>query len=488
MEMHRTTIQKVFILTAILALLVTGVFAVLKTYERYRITPPVEVANAITVEVPDSRFQIPVIIDLDLLERYINTKLTGTFLTKTIFTGKSKKDEVQVRLSRTDPLSITSNGKELTCTFPLEVDATLVDMRLGKIFAGLFRPLHTSIVIQLSTPVDIDKNWNLVTRFRITGYTWKKKPLLHIGPFRKDMTTTFNRLIEEKGRKLTAMLDREIHKEVSLYATVADVWKDLQEPIIIKKKQPKAWLNFECTTLDASITLDKHAIICTTGINARMRILTDSVTANIIHPLPVLQKNHTAQSDLRSKISLYARSSFKDINEQLQQLLEGKTFSREGHHITIRKIRTYGSVNGLTVDIVTDKAFEGHLFMSGKPEYDTTTKKIIIRNFDYDLTSGSLLARAGDDLLHQKIRDEIATKLTLNLDSLISSIPDIGQRAISKSKAGKSIDMSIGELDIEACSFLIGRDNVHALINATTELSIRIKQIKAGKAITITDG
>ena len=100
MEMHRTTIQKVFILTAILALLVAGVFAVLKTYERYRITPPVEVANVITVEVPDSRFQIPVIIDLDLLERYINTKLTGTFLTKTIFTGKSKKDEVQVRLSR----------------------------------------------------------------------------------------------------------------------------------------------------------------------------------------------------------------------------------------------------------------------------------------------------------------------------------------------------------------------------------------------------
>jgi hypothetical protein len=123
--------------------------------------------------------------------------------------------------------------------------------------------------------------------------------------------------------------------------------------------------------------------------------------------------------------------------------------------------------------------------MSGRLNYDVPNHTIRIDDFDYAIDTGNPVVSTGEVILHDAIRDSIATRLDLQIGTFIDRLPTMINKAVSRSRAGKTIDLTIDSLAIRKCEIRMGRDNVYLLVNATAKNSLRIKKIKSGKLIRI---
>lgn len=465
----------------VVLLLAAGLIAVLFHDMTPRGKPPEPLSGEIDVQVPLSTFNLPVTYDIEKLADYLNAKLSGTFLEKTVRPRKSKKEEFFLRLTKNGSITVSSTGNELRCTLPIKVDATLEKTW----FAGLFKPVHTSLVLSLATPISLDSDWNITTAFRITGYRWIDEPVLRLGPLRIHLTDTVNRVIEEKTAGLTAMLDREIRREVSLKPTMSGVWKDLQKPIPISRKPAPVWARFVCEDIGGLVRLESADISCHTTLKAKTLIVTDSTAAQTVKPLPSFSAVAGHEQSSTSDIYLYAAISFDELNDKLNEEFANRTFSAAGRNVEVRSIRAYAAAKGLILEVVTDEAFKSRFYLSGQVVFEPRQEILNVRNFDYEVSSRSILIQAGDDILHDRIRDEIAARLSVDLTPSIENVPGIIEHAISRKKAGKTIALEIENLHIRNCDILMDSERIHLVMRIATDASIILKRIKVGKPVRI---
>jgi len=478
--------KKPLIAAAVVIALVAAVLLLfLQINEASRNKPPEPLTTEVSVTAPPSTFNLPVHIETKTLAAYLNGKIRGTFLRKNLRLRKGEKEKIALTLTRQNDIVINASGRELVCTFPLTVDATLLDSRFGKTLSSLVKPLHTTIIVTLSTPIDLDRNWSIVTRFRIRNIRWLSEPVVRIGPFKKNLRPAITEALNNRRGKLTAMLDREIYRAANLQSTISDVWLDLQDLILVNSKPAPIWIRFHCSGIRGDIALNRNDITCFTRIDARMVMLTDTSAIAAPNPLPPFRRLEPGLQRRHSVINLYAFTSFEEINDQLNGYLRGKTLSRKGYNVTITDIKTYASEKGLSIGVSTDRDIRGYLVTSGKIVFDAPTQTLKVKKFDYALDTGNAIFRTGDDLLHDFVRDTVATRLNVKLDTLIGKVPGIISNAIAKGKTGKVIDLQIDSLRVERCDILLDSKKVHLLLKVDTMADLRLKGIKPGKAIRV---
>jgi hypothetical protein len=456
------------------------------TYEVLKIRPPAPLTEDVSLERPPSTFNMPITIELSVLEAYLNGKIRGDFLETNFWLQEKKKEKVALTLTRNMPILIRSKGRELICRFPLSIDAELIDSRLGKSLTKLLvRPVSARAVVTLSTPVTIERNWHLVTKFRIINVEWLDEPVVKIGPFRKNLTETINTFISDNSSGLTALLDRELNKAANLKPTISEVWLDLQEPILVVRKPAQMWIRFNCSDVDGRISLQGNRIICMTRIQATMRMLTDTTSMRSANVLPPFRQIRKEKAQTLSYINFFAFVPFDEINAQLNHYFKGRTFTKEGYHIAVKGIRAYASQRGLSIAVMTDHDLKGNVVMSGRMYYDVPTHSLRIDKFDYAVDTGNPVISTGDLIMHNVVRDSLASKLDMQFDTLIQKLPTVITHAVAKAKAGKTIDLSVDSLNVHDCQIRMGKNNVYLLVNATARTGLRLKRIKPGKALRI---
>ena len=477
------------------ALLITGLVASLlaalgfwlhRSYTILKTKPPAPLTTDVKLEQPSSLFNLPISIEHTVLADDLNGKIRGNFLNADLWLQKKHKERVSLSLTREENITISSDGHKLLCTFPVSAEARLTDSRLGKFLAKLLVwPVHAKAVVTFSTPIALDRNWRLKTRFKIVDVRWEEEPVLKIGPFRKHIRADVDSLLTDNSRGLTALLDTEIHKAASLYPTVSDVWNDLQKPIVLTRKPVPIWLRFHCNDISGHISLNKRAVVCNARIRTGMSMLADTTAISPPTPLPRFRQTPRDSISTISDVNFYSLVPFASINRHLNDFFMNRSFSRSGYDIVVRSIEAYGSSSGLSVDIMTDRDLKGHIVMSGQPRYDIPTHTISIDHFDYAIDTGNPIIRTRELILHDAIRDSITTRLDVQIGSFVDRLPTIITRAVSKAKAGRTIDLTIDSLTIRKCDIRVGRNNVYLLVNATAKNALRIKRIKSGKLIRI---
>ena len=444
---------------------------------------PEPITENFIVDVPVSTFNIPINYQIKNFETWINTKITGKFLETTINPMQNEKDEAFLIFNKTNPIKITTAGNNLVCVFPLEVIAKLTKSRFGKMMTTQVEPLKTEVIIHLTTTVALDANWDIITKFKIKSVQWIREPVLQVGPVKQNLKKKLNKWLEENETQLTKMLDKEMKQSVSLEPAISKVWYDLQKPMVIHRKKPMAWMKFSCKSIEGKIVLQPDAITCFTSVQAKMTMMTD--TANLPAPTKLPAFKQLSTESATSDFYLYAFASFDEINEEVNKLFKGKKISAKGYTVSIKDIRAYASEAGLSVEVKTGKDVKGKMVASGKLEFETATQTMVIRNFEYSVSSNNTMLNAGDEFLHDMIRDTIASKLILNLDSLILTLPPLVEKAIAKGKSGKMIDISFDNLYIKDCDITMGKDLVHFKIHAVADADLNLKKLKTGKKLNI---
>ena len=87
---------------------------------------PVTLTDSVKIDLPLSVFNIPVKYDLKNFELWINQVIKGKFLETVINPMNDKRDEAKLTMTKTGTIQISSNGKELICIVPIQVEAVLL--------------------------------------------------------------------------------------------------------------------------------------------------------------------------------------------------------------------------------------------------------------------------------------------------------------------------------------------------------------------------
>jgi len=331
------------------------------------------ITNTIPVTVSLSTFHIPISYDIVELEEFLNGKIRGKFLETTVHPTKNDKEEVRVELTKVKDIQISAKGDRLVLLFPLFVKATILKTRANLLSKGI-KPVETELHLGLSTPVDLDTNWDLQTRVSLDNVKWIKPPVVRIAGINIDLTKKINELLDKERDKLCQLLDREINKAVSLRKPVEKIWTDLQKPIIVNKKPPRAFLKFMTYTIAGDLELGARELICHTEIEAKVAMVTETKMRVNVLALPTYQRKKLS-SDF-SRVSIYAFAEFDRINELLKEKLSGKSFSAKGYSASIDAIHLYASDSGLSLKAKTTGDLNSDLVATVRPEYDSLKQRI----------------------------------------------------------------------------------------------------------------
>src|SRR5690606_29302047 len=106
---------------------------------------------------------------------------------------------------------------------------------------GHRQPIKTSIVLNFSSAVDIDAQWNIVADTRLDKVDWIEDPVLRIAFVRIPLRRYLQNMIDKKQDVLLAKMDSAIYEHIDLQKAIAKVWGDIQKPMAIVKEEPRVW-------------------------------------------------------------------------------------------------------------------------------------------------------------------------------------------------------------------------------------------------------
>ncbi|ULQ56003.1 DUF4403 family protein [Flavihumibacter rivuli] len=443
---------------------------------------PAVVSDTIPVTAPISTFHIPIVYSINEFEDFINKKFRGKFLETVVMPTQNDKDKVKVELSKTGRIEIASNGDRLVLRFPLSVEASVVHSRLNFATKGI-KPVQAEVNLNLSTTVDLDAQWQLLTRFSLDKVEWIKPPVLRIAGINFDLTKKIDDALQSKKEDLCKLLNKEINKAVSLRKPVEKIWMDMQKVMVINKKQPRAFLKFNCQAIAGDLELNKKDIICFTEIKAYVAIVSETDLRGRSTPLPGYQRKRIRS--VHSDVNVYGFAELNKINPVLKDKLVGKSFSAKGMTASIADIRIYSVDSGLAINAVVRGDLESELVASVRPEYDSINQHFHLRDFQFDVVSSNTLLNMGNALLHDEIQAGVQKQLVMDMDSLIMKVPALIEGAVAKGKTGKAIDVNLGEFKVHSCDIQTDAKRVHLLLHTSFNSDIRIKQINAGRKVMV---
>lgn len=449
-----------------------------KTYKAL----PVALSDTVPITVPVSSFRIPISYSLASLQEFLNQKIKGRFLETTLSPTKNEKDKVKVEMAKMRNIIIKPGKNELICHIPLQVTATILNSRINFITKGI-KPVVTEVDLELRTPVDLDKDWHLLTRFRLADIDWVKPPVVKIAGIKFNLTEKLDAFLQQNKDKLTVLLDTEIKKAVSLEKPVEKIWLDLQKPMVVVKKPPRAFIRFICRSISGDFKLQGDELVCFTHIKAQVAMVSETKLKAPVIPLP--RFSPVAQKSNLSDAWVYAFVEFEQVNTALESKLKGKEFKGKNFSTRVKDVKTYASDSGLTVLLETKGDIDATMAATVRPRFDSVSQTFSMDNFQFQVVSENVLINMGDALLHDKVRDTVQTYLSVGLDTLIKKIPGIIEGAISKGKTGKAIDLDISDFKIISCGVKMGAKRLHLLVHVSLKSEIELKRIGAGRGIKI---
>ena len=464
-------------------LAITAAAITLKTCKGYKGTKaPVAVTDTIPIKVPLSHFHIPISYSYQQLEQLLNGKIKGAFLETIVQPTKNEKDRVKVVIKKLSAIKIGANGNKLAIRLPLEVTATIVNSRINFLTKGI-KPVTTQLELVLHTPVNLNSQWQLVTRFSFVSLRWIKEPVVKIAGIPINLTKTLDKLIANKKDDLCKLLDTEITKAVSLKTPIEKIWFDLQKPIAVSKKMPVTYLRFFCYSIAGDLRLSPAKIICHTSIEAKVVMVSMSELKRPVKPFPPFRKKDytTPQSD----VHVFAFAAFTDINDRLNEKLAGKTFTAKKLSASIDTVEAFAVDSGIAVKVKTKGDLDATITASFRPKYDSATQQLHLKKPQFNITTDNMLVNAGDALLHEKILEEVKGQLKIGLDSLITKIPDLIGNALAKGKTGQTIDVTLNDFIIHSCIIKQDSRYLFFFVHTTFQSALRIKKINTGKRIKI---
>jgi hypothetical protein len=442
--------------------------------DRIKPEAPKETTLDTLLPLPISTLVIPVHYEVAELEETINTKVQGTFIREWLQMNE-KGDSLYIEITKRDRILLSWKGTTLFYSFPIKVSVKFIKT-IGKVRMKNSEPIDMELVLHLATKLGFDKRWNLLPESHLKEINWVKDPKLNLGLFKLNLRKFVDNAIQKNEVKLISKLDEALGKIIKTRKTISKLWNDIQKPIRINKKETEVWLKAYADGIQASLEDNTPGTIT---LNIKLKAWIQLVIEGQGIPpsndkLPAYTKNEYNSDSL--KMYVLARIPYKKVNSILERELNGKELSAEGYSTTIKKVRIYGTDEGLALDLKVSGDVSGRIYIRGALQYDSLTTTISARDFHFDIDSENVLVNSADWLLHDNAIGLISAKLRLDVKPYADLLPELIMNGIEKGKTGDKLNLNISNLTIAPIRHIYTQQDIQFIFEAQGRADIALEK------------
>ncbi len=399
------------VLTLLLAVVISSCSSVQKIHS---LKPEPDDAAPLVYENSNSFINIPVSLKLKDVENQTNKLFTGLIYDD----PKISDDGMEIKVWKLAPVAISNEKGKLKTVLPLKAH---IKYRIGteKLGVALYdvREFNLSGKVTLESDVALT-NWKLSTATTLKSLEWNESPTTTILGKQVPITYVINPAMRLFRSDIEKSIDKAIASSMDFKPTVLDALQQICEPFQMSEAY-ESWLRVvpaELYTTEAKLV--KDVISMNMGLKCRIETIIGhkpgtqfSREKMILKPVKKMPDHITA--------NIAAVSTYADASAIITKNFAGQEFGEGSKKVKVGKVSLWHKSGKMVIALELSGSVDGTVYLTGYPQYNSTTKEIYFDQLDYALDTKGVLTRTASWLasgyILNKIRESCRYSIAPNL-------------------------------------------------------------------------
>ncbi|WP_396145097.1 DUF4403 family protein [Flavobacterium sp.] len=375
--------------------------------------PEPSVNTKIAYNNTTSFVSMPLEISLNEIENQLNKSLNGLIYEDT----NLEDDKTEMKIWKTAPIKLIDKEGKVETVLPLKIWAKL---KYGTDFMGLndTKEIELNGTITLSSTVKLS-NWKMRTESKIVDYNWSESPTILVAGKKVPITYIINPTLSIFKSKMAKKIDEAIEASCDFKPYVLNVIKTISAPFEVNS-QYETW--FKLNPIEVNVTdalVSKNKISMDLGLKCTMQTMIGQKPNIAFNKDAILFKSADKIAD-KTTATVAAVSSYESASRIITKNFQGKEFASGKRKIVIQKVDLWAKDGRMIIALEMTGSLNGTIYLSGIPNYNTTTKEIYFDQMDYVLNTKGLLTKTANWLLQgiilKKIQENCKYSIKENLE------------------------------------------------------------------------
>jgi hypothetical protein len=375
--------------------------------------PEPSVNTKIAYNNTTSFVSMPLEISLNEIENQLNKSLNGLIYEDT----NLEDDKTEMKIWKTAPIKLIDKEGKVETVLPLKIWAKL---KYGTDFMGLndTKEIELNGTITLSSNVKLS-NWKMSTDSKIRDYNWTESPTILVAGKKVPITYIINPTLSIFKSKMAKKIDEAIEASCDFKPYVLNVIKTISAPFEVNS-QYETW--FKLNPIEVNVTdalVSKNKISMDLGLKCTMQTMIGQKPNIAFNKDAILFKSADKIAD-KTTATVAAVSTYESASRIITKNFQGKEFASGKRKIVIQKVDLWAKDGRMIIALEMTGSLNGAIYLSGIPNYNTTTKEIYFDQMDYVLNTKGLLTKTANWLLQgiilKKIQENCKYSIKENLE------------------------------------------------------------------------
>jgi hypothetical protein len=367
---------------------------------------------------------------------------------------------LKYRLWPGEQAATTSGDRLLSqATFPFGVEyAKRINGSLTKLAECGQRDPTTGtgrLSVNLATTFTQGRDYSLLPASTITSVEAKRSCLLSEQGV--DTAPLVVQVYRSDLQEMLPAMDRKAAALVPLKPTVARVWKDLQDPLLLDEERA-LWLVVNPQAMGpAGIETLSGTPAAAFGLTARPSVVRGAKPTSRYLPLPASQDR---VHDDGFHVSFAVQVPIEEADQRLREAVVGQEWSLGVGTIKIVGVTLYPLGSQVGVELTLRGLLPLTLRLKGTPVYDESKGQILFRNFDYTIKERTTATDLAEEWLHEPLREELAERLAIPIREELDLMRKTLEKGLNRDLTGGRLRGTVENLSLESLS--VQADNLLA--------------------------
>ena len=375
--------------------------------------PEPSVNTKIAYNNTTSFVSMPLEISLNEIENQLNKSLNGLIYEDT----NLEDDKTEMKIWKTAPIKLIDKEGKVETVLPLKIWTKL---KYGTDFMGLndTKEIELNGTITLSSNVKLS-NWKMSTDSKIRDYNWTESPTILVAGKKVPITYIINPTLSIFKSKMAKKIDEAIEASCDFKPYVLNIIKTISTPFEVNS-QYETW--FKLNPIEVNVTdalVSKNKISMDLGLKCTMQTMIGQKPNIAFNKDAILFKSADKIAD-KTTATVAAVSTYESASRIITKNFQGKEFASGKRKIVIQKVDLWAKDGRMIIALEMTGSLNGTIYLSGIPNYNTTTKEIYFDQMDYVLNTKGLLTKTANWLLQgiilKKIQENCKYSIKENLE------------------------------------------------------------------------
>lgn len=442
-------------------------FLACKTAQTQEITKPVEQYNTIVDDPEPSKVSIPVRIEAFEIERSVNNRINGVLYEDYNY---NDGDNMMLKLMKSNYINVWFDGQNIYYRVP-------VSMWMKRNLTLTEAEATGEIALKFKTFFKVNPDWSLETYTNVEGYDWIQQPVLKMG-FDLPVTGIANFVLEKYKGQLGGMIDQQVRQAFDFKTNMQSAWNSMQTPSLLSPEY-KAWLKITPKSIAMTPIYTKNNVLSTT-------ISVDAISEVLLGKQPAFRTNKVLpnyttaynfdQNDFLANV--HTDIPYTEADSMVKLTLLGKEFVQMGKKIIVKDVSLYGQGEKLVIKTLLSGDFNGNIYMTGIPKYDSTNRQIYMENMEFDLSTKNILAKTANWLFHKGLVSMMEKNAKIPIGENLDAMKSIISESLKSYTITSGVTMkgTVESFDIQ--KIFLTPNSLQVSLNSKGKLDLMVKGLE----------